>query len=81
MNEVFTAAKAKGTKFVNDNITLLKQEFTSDVAKERTEDVDSLSDAERDEIAEWGKLRSEVEGYITNLEAEWNSVPDWVRPW
>jgi hypothetical protein len=78
MDEVFKTAKDKGTSFVEDNIKLLKEEYTSQIAKDRAKVDPSKTPAE---IAEWAQLRSDIDGYIVKLEAEWNNVKNWAKPW
>jgi hypothetical protein len=81
MDQVFKTAKDKGTSFVDDNIKLLKAEYTSQSAKDKAKDDPSKTNAERNEIAEWAQLRMEMDGYIVKLEAEWKKVKNWVKPW
>jgi hypothetical protein len=81
MDGVFTTAKDKGTSFMDDNIKLLKKEYTSQDAKDKAVDDPKKTQAERLEIAEWAQLRLDIDGYIVKLEAEWDTVKNWAKPW
>jgi hypothetical protein len=82
MDGVFETAKNKGTNFVKDNLKRLNEEYTSPGAIARAKLDPSIKDQKkRDEIAEWAKLRSDIAGYIAKLEAEWDSIKDWKKPW
>ncbi|KAF2627798.1 hypothetical protein BU25DRAFT_458205 [Macroventuria anomochaeta] len=80
MDEVFATARDKGISFMDD-IQRLKDEYTSQAAKDKAKDNPQKTPAERDEIAKWAKLRKETDAYTMALEAEWNNVRNWARPW
>jgi hypothetical protein len=81
MNAVFKTAKDKGLRFIEENLELLEDEYISQIALDKAKDDISKSQAERQAIAEWAQLRSDIAGSIATFKAEWYSVPDWVRPW
>jgi hypothetical protein len=81
MNDVFKKAKDKGLKFIEDNLELLEDEYISQIALDKAKDDTSKSQAERQAIAEWAQLRSDIASSIATFKAEWYTVPDWVRPW
>ncbi|PVH90436.1 hypothetical protein DM02DRAFT_22311 [Periconia macrospinosa] len=81
MDGVFKTAKDKGAKFVEDNIKRLKDEYTSQRAKDAAKDDPKKTPKERNEIAEWAKLREDVEKIIPKLEVEWNKAKGWNKPW
>jgi hypothetical protein len=81
MDDVFKVAKDKGTKFVEDNIKRLKEEYSSTKAKNAAKDDPKKDKDERNEIAEWAKLREDAERKIQHLEDAWNKAKDWKRPW
>lgn len=82
MDGVFETAKKKGTDFVKDNLKRLNEEYTSPGAIARAKLDPSIKDQKKiDEITEWAKLRSDIAGYIAKLEAEWDSIKDWKKPW
>ncbi|KAF1840458.1 uncharacterized protein K460DRAFT_296911 [Cucurbitaria berberidis CBS 394.84] len=59
----------------------LKDEYTSQKAKDAAKDDDKKTPKERNEIAEWAKLREDIEKIIPKLEAEWNKAKGWTKPW
>lgn len=81
MDATFAEAKNKATTLMEVNLKRLHEEYTSDDAKEKAKDDPNLDASKRNEIAEWAQLRSDIEGYITKLEAEWEAVKDWKKPW
>lgn len=81
MDGVFENAKKKGAKFVDENIDLLKKEYQSKDAKDRAKDDSKKSNKERNEIAEWGKLRKDIDDMIPKLEQAWKDAKDWKKPW
>jgi hypothetical protein len=83
MEGVYKTAKDKGTKFVDDNIKRLKDEYTSQKAKDAAKGWDDTkkSKKERNEIKEWSKLREDIEKMIERLEREWVLAKGWAKPW
>ena len=81
MDETFETAKKKATDLMKVNLDRLHEEYTSVDVKNKAKDDTSLSPSKRQEIAEWARLRSDIEGYILKLEAEWEAVKDWKKPW
>jgi hypothetical protein len=81
MDDVFKTAKNKGTKFVEDNIKLLKEEYTSKEAKDKAKDDKKKTKKERDEIKEWAVLCENIEKMIIKLEETWKKTKDWKKPW
>lgn len=81
MDGVFTQAKDKGIKFVEDNLERLKDQYISQKAKDAAKDDPKKSNRERNEIAEWARLRENIEDMISKLEADWNKAKKWEKPW
>jgi hypothetical protein len=81
MDGVYKTAKDKGTKFVDENIKRLKDEYESKKAKDDAKDDDNKSKDERNKIKEWAKLREDVEKSIKELEKQWKEAKDWAKPW
>ena len=96
MDKVFETAKGKGTRFIVKNLERLNNEFTSKEALDRAkpdpeeededeEDEESEESKEKEEKrrkkAEWARLREDMAGYIAKLEAQWEVVKDWEKPW
>jgi hypothetical protein len=81
MDKTFNLAKDKGTRFVEDNIKRLKEEYTSQKARDAAKDDPKKTPKERNDIVEWAKLRGDIDSIITKLEAEWNKAKGWKKPW
>lgn len=81
MDSVFQRAKDKGITFMDVNIKRFRAEYMNQAARDKGKDDKNKSDKERNEAAEWEKLRQEIERSITSLEAEWNRSKNWAKPW
>lgn len=81
MDEVFKTAKTKGTKFVEENIQRLKNEYTTQKAKDAAKDDTKKKDKDRQSIAQFRKAREDVEKILVDLEKTWSESKNWNKPW
>ncbi|KAH4663962.1 hypothetical protein HBH70_213330 [Parastagonospora nodorum] len=81
MDEVFKNAKGKGTKFIEDNIQRLKDEYTTQKAKDAAKDDTKKKDNDRKNIAEFRKAREDIEKILVDLEKTWSESKNWNKPW
>ncbi|KAH3913828.1 hypothetical protein HBH56_094800 [Parastagonospora nodorum] len=81
MDEAFKTAKGKGTKFIEDNIQRLKDEYTTQKAKDAAKDDTKKKDNDRKNIAEFRKAREDIEKILVDLEKTWSESKNWNKPW
>jgi arabinogalactan endo-1,4-beta-galactosidase len=83
MDQVFQAAKDKGTNFIEVNIQRLKNEFTD--PKKLAEQKEDPKDTQKkkDEKKAKRAQQAEMKVLIEKLEAAWNApgVKNWQKPW
>lgn len=65
MNDVFKAARGKGTKFSDNVLKRLKDEYDSQKEKDATKDIPKKASAEKNEIAQ---IQRGIEQFTKKLE-------------